>query len=241
MSDNTNKPAKPPYLAYRTFNNFTKGLRDSGIPDRIDRTVMIGQSGMNQSYLLGALRFLNLTDAVGSPTDKLRSLVDAGDSDKDVLKQIVEESYDFIFQGLNIASATEGQLSELFREQGLTGETIRKCATFFTQITAAADIPISPHLKKANCGPGPGRPPRKKGMRGRTRKDLNGTEDQPQTPPMLSNHTSHTLPLDTKGQRQFVIQAPYTITGEELERIRNWLSYQLIITEAGDETKHEDT
>ena len=43
----------PPYLAFRTFRHFLDGLRASGIPGRIDRSVMSSLSGGAQSALIG--------------------------------------------------------------------------------------------------------------------------------------------------------------------------------------------
>ena len=41
-----------------------------------------------------------------------------------------------------------------------------------------------------------------------------------------------TLYLDNKRKRKITIRAPFTVTAEELERIRAWLGFQLIIEEA---------
>jgi hypothetical protein len=39
----------------------------------------------------------------------------------------------------------------------------------------------------------------------------------------------HTLTLDPKSKRRIVVCAPHTVTAKELERIKNWLSFQIII------------
>lgn len=50
-------------------------------------------------------------------------------------------------------------------------------------------------------------------------------------PPVEEGHDSYTLVLDGKTKRKVVIQAPHSITAKELERIRAWLGFQLIVEE----------
>lgn len=42
---------------------------------------------------------------------------------------------------------------------------------------------------------------------------------------------SHTLFLDSRRKRKIVIKAPLTVTKDELERVRAWLGFQLIVEE----------
>ena len=53
----------------------------------------------------------------------------------------------------------------------------------------------------------------------------------PVKPPMEDGHDSYTLVLDAKTKRKVVVQAPHSITAKELERIRAWLGFQLIVEE----------
>jgi hypothetical protein len=48
---------------------------------------------------------------------------------------------------------------------------------------------------------------------------------------------NQTLYLDTKRKRKIMIKAPLTVTKEELERIRAWLGFQLIIEESKPESE----
>ena len=43
---------------------------------------------------------------------------------------------------------------------------------------------------------------------------------------------SQTLYLDSKRKRKITIKAPFTVTKEELERIRAWIGIQLLVQEA---------
>jgi hypothetical protein len=145
--------SKPPYVAYRTFTNFIASLRESGLPNRIDRSVFVGVSGANQSFLLAALSFLGLINKDGNPTASLKDLAENPNNEKAIFAKATKENYDFIFDGsFNINSATTAQLTEKFKERGIGGSTITKAISFFTSICEAAEIKISPHLKGRSGG-----------------------------------------------------------------------------------------
>lgn len=148
MSTEKNTDLKPPYVAYKTFANTIASLRESGLPDRIDRSVFPGMSGAAQSYLLMTLKFLGFITDEGSPTASLKELVKNANNEKTILAAATKEKYNFVFDGgFNILAATEAQLNEKFRERGLSGDTIRKGVSFFTLLCNASGIAISPHLK----------------------------------------------------------------------------------------------
>jgi hypothetical protein len=149
---NNNMPAisanKPPYVAYKTFSNFIGSLRESGLPNRIDRSVLPGQSGSTQSFLLSTLRFLGLINEEGIPSSPLADLVSHPANEKATLDKVIKESYKFIFtDGFNLQAATESQLRERFEERGLSGETIRKSVSFFLIACEHAGIPLSVHVR----------------------------------------------------------------------------------------------
>jgi len=97
--NNTQKiETKPPYVAYRTFHNFVTDLRASAVPDRIDRTVLVGLSGANQSFLLSALRFLGFIDEQGVPSDDFVKLVKEPANEKALLGKTIKIRYVFLFE-----------------------------------------------------------------------------------------------------------------------------------------------
>ena len=67
----TAKKISPPYVAYKTLRNFLDGMAQGPVPKKIDRLLMVGQSGSNQAYILSALKFLDLVDDDGNTTAKL--------------------------------------------------------------------------------------------------------------------------------------------------------------------------
>lgn len=147
---------KPPYVPYKTFQNFINSLRASGVPGRIDRTVLPGLSGASQSYLLIALRFLGFIEPVtGTPTAEFVRLVKEPQQERAILETATRSSYHFIFhQGFNLEAATEGQLIEKFKGYDLGGDTVRKCLSFFVLLCNAAGIKLSPHIRGANAANG---------------------------------------------------------------------------------------
>jgi hypothetical protein len=176
--------SKPPYVAYKTFTNFISSLRESGIPDRIDRSVIPGLSGVAQSFLLAALRYLGLINNDGSPAPTLKDLVDNTATEKATLAKIIKEKYGFIFGGsFNIASATDAQLTEIFKEQGLNGSTIVKALSFFTSLCESAGIQISPHLKSKRSSIG---------GNGTARRPYRKRKSADEVPPIVpAQHASH--------------------------------------------------
>lgn len=141
----------PPYISYRTFQNFIGRLQQQ-VPDRIDRSYW-GEtlSGSTGTQLIAALRFLGLLDNNSKPESQLRLLVSARDEQKTgLLRQIISRSYGFVFQSsLDLQNATYGQLEEVFHSTfQLTPDVCRKCIKFFISLSADARLPLSPFMTK---------------------------------------------------------------------------------------------
>jgi len=175
MSDEPN--IKPPYVGYTTFKNFIGSVKEL-IPARIDPThpFMQGQSGSAQSFLMVALRFFGLIDGK-IPTPELKRLAQSeGDQRKEIWKAMFVKAYAPIIEGIDLTNATAGMLHEKFREQGLTGETVNKCFSFFVAGAEEAGIPIAKHLA-------PGVKTGGNGSSRKTRKPKNqGVNDAPSVP-----------------------------------------------------------
>jgi hypothetical protein len=141
----------PPYVSYRTFQNFLEGLQH-GVPARIDRSYWSDRlSGSTGTQLMSALRFLRLIDANNVPTSQLKSLAQAsGDQRTETLKQVANEAFSFLTQGtLDLQSSTYAQLQEAFDNTfELTDGVSRKCVKFFVEMANAAGIPLSPFISK---------------------------------------------------------------------------------------------
>lgn len=155
MPSQTENTPKAPYLPYTTFKRFLSSLKSGAIPSRIDKTLMPGQSGSIQSWMISALRFFGLIDDNGVPKPDLESLVEADDQNRKMIwKTIFDRSYASIIGGLDLQRATLGQLNERFGVD-FSSETVRKCQSFFSAAAEDAGIPLADHLKAKGRGNGP--------------------------------------------------------------------------------------
>ena len=110
------------YVPWGTFLNFIDRLKKSGIPGRIDKSVMGYLAGGTQSHLTSSLKFLGLINATGEPQDALEQLVSAYDTTgfPDALGALVKEAYDDVVGELDITNASPAQLAECFKGAGTT-------------------------------------------------------------------------------------------------------------------------
>lgn len=141
----------PPYLAYRTFINYVDGMRDTGVPSRIDRSLLRSMSGTAQSQLLGALAFFGLIDDpnVGTPQPGLGKLVKAeGEVRQRLLRELAVAGYPYLFSDeVDLGNATPRQVEEVLRDEaGISGDTIRKCFVFFVTMAKEAGVTLSSFL-----------------------------------------------------------------------------------------------
>lgn len=220
---------KPPYVAYTTFKNFLTSLRKNGVvPSRIDKSLMPGHSGSTQSYLINALRFFGLIDKGGTPTGDLQLILAAEpDEKKKIWHRLFNAAYAPILGDLDLSRATLGMLNEKFSQQGLTGDTIRKCESLMAAIAEDAGIPLAPQLKP-NTRPSGSRRPRKQKQNGKAENNENEEQDEVILP---GAPKPAILLLNAEGTRFVRLQAPATVSKAELNRIQQWLSFQLIIQE----------
>lgn len=142
----------PPYVSYKTFESFLDSLRASGVPNRILRSskIMASKSGSSQAALLSAIHYLGLIDDDENSTPALEELAASkGAKRAELLRQVVMISYSGVFKSkLNLERATTDELSEIFQNEGITGDdTIRKCVTFFCLAAKAGGIKLSSYIK----------------------------------------------------------------------------------------------
>ena len=146
------KKLLPPYVPYRTFDNFLAGIRSS-LPQKIDRSLMNSMSGAMQSQTLLALEYLKLIDpTTEAPTDTLARLLGADQSERQALWQkILSSSYPFLFEaGFQLERATPSELQDRFGKTGATGSTLRKCIAFFLRAAKEGGLELSPYLTKVS-------------------------------------------------------------------------------------------
>jgi hypothetical protein len=146
------KKRLPPYVSYRTFRNFLDGLQVGGMPARIDRSYWGDRlSGTTGTQLISALRFLNLVDASGLPTNRLKILVAArGPQRNELLRQMTFEAFAPLMKaGLDPQNATYSQLEEIFHDNfNLSGDVSRKCIKFFIMLAGDAGVHLSSFITR---------------------------------------------------------------------------------------------
>ena len=140
----------PPYVSYKTFINFLERLKASGIPTRIDRSVMPTYAGAIQGHLFTTLKYLHLMSQHNIPTEKLTKLVASEGAERQkTFKDILVTSYQFLFKdGVDLQRITSDELQKLFDKEGVSGGTIRKAIVFFKEVAKDAGLELSPYIGK---------------------------------------------------------------------------------------------
>lgn len=153
----------PPYVSYSTWTKLLNGLVNF-LPDVIDSSVysQLRFSGSDTKKLRTALRYLNLIDEGGTPSEILHDLVRAyrgeGEPEAKVLLRIMREAYPFLSDGsLNLKTATWKQLTDKFDALGAAANLQRQCVSFFLHMATEAGLEVSPHLS-SRSKTGLGRP-----------------------------------------------------------------------------------
>jgi len=153
----------PPYVSYSTWTKLLNGLVNF-LPDVVDSSVysQLRFSGSDTKKLRTTLRYLNLIDETGVPSERLHDLVRAyrgeGESEATVLLKIMREAYLFLSDGsLNLRTATWKQLTDRFDAIGATANLQRQCVSFFLHMATEAGLEVSPHLS-SRSKTGLGRP-----------------------------------------------------------------------------------
>jgi hypothetical protein len=141
----TSSKTPPPYFAFRTLTNTLDLMKDKGVPNRVDRTFLVGMSGAGQTQFIAGLKALGLIDANGKVQPRLIEMAQAGPSErKRILGEIIKETYPEAVE-LGKTNATTGELVEVFKDYGLTGDTARKAIAFYLNAARyAGEIPLSP-------------------------------------------------------------------------------------------------
>lgn len=154
MPQGRSEPARsartPPYTSYRTFKTFVHDLSAGGAPSRIDRSLLTRFSGVVGSQLLHALRFLDLVEDDGRPTQALRALIEAegGAHWPDVLAELLRRAYAPMF-AIDLETATPSHFLETFRKAFPAADAVvQKCVTFFLYAANDAGLKISGRVLK---------------------------------------------------------------------------------------------
>jgi uncharacterized protein DUF5343 len=151
MTEET-KQIIPPYLPFSALESFIAEMKEHGLPQVIDRSLLQGRSGSIQAWLLSSLRFFRFIDESGEPTRLFHRIVESTDGEtvQAEWKGLVHQGYpEFFEDGFDFARATADQIAGVFRGRGAKGTTVDKCMKFLQGMCERAGIEVSPHLGRA--------------------------------------------------------------------------------------------
>ncbi len=157
--DSADKKPVPPYVAYKTLNNFLERFKQ-GLPGRIDRGLMGSMSGAAQSQVTTALRYLGMITENNIPTQLMRRYATGQETERQAaLGEMLMAAYPFILDtdgSFSLSTATASQLREAFAENTTaTGETLIRCMAFLKDAAQDAGFKVSPFiLQKKSRTPG---------------------------------------------------------------------------------------
>jgi len=176
----------PPYIPWKTFENYIGGLKGSTVPHTLDGSIKPkGMAGGMWRQLLSAIRFLGLTKEGNVVDDSLESLVASHGTDQwgQAVKETILPAYDDIVGDLPLDNATPGQLNKCFVDRsGANGQVLDKCVRFYLHALKHSGTKYSSHLSMREPGASP-----KRNVAGKRRQKPKSTEQSgdtiPHTPP----------------------------------------------------------
>jgi hypothetical protein len=216
MAEANGKKSTPPYVAYPSFRSFIKGLAETHVPDRIDKTVMTKYSGSTQYALLPALQWLGLIDDFGTPQSVMHEITSTDDEEyKTTLLKIIKDKYSFLFNGeFDLAKASSGQVIEAFKRQDISGSTITKCMSFFLVAAKEAGIAVSAHVK----APQAKRTPAAKKPKQANKPDIT-TKDEDEDLAVQPPEGTEKISFSLRDKPNVVIYFPKGLTVEEAAKV----------------------
>jgi len=222
MTDNEANGFTPPYLPFSNITGLLQRMRETGAPGRIDRSYLSWLPGINQTYLMAALRDFGLTDEKGYLSPKLKDLISASlEEEKAAIAELVKSYYSEVFElGMN---ATQAQLEGVFRDKyGVKGSTLRKAITFFLKGSEYGGVPVSPHFKSPRTASTPASARRGSRKKGDAYKPPGRPEDHG-----TSDKSGEGLPALRKEYITMLMKKAEEEPTEELfDRIERLLGYQ---------------
>lgn len=209
MASQSQKPAPPPYVSFTSFKNFIIGLGETGVPGRIDHSVMSKFSGSVRYALLPALQWLGLIDNDGMPQQSIRDLSGADENEfPNVLQNLLKDRYSFLFtNGLDLSNASSAQVQEAFKQAGCQGSTVTKAMMFFIGAAKAANIKLGPHVKAPTQ---PRRPKKKDAKPDGSKVDKGSNLDDVKEP--LLPKDMEAIRISVHGQDDWTIWVPANLT-----------------------------
>jgi hypothetical protein len=121
------------------------------LPSRIDKSMMTNLAGGDRPKLLNSLKFLGLTEPPNDvPTPLFERFRDTDEGARaSAWREVALTRYADAVEGLDLASATQAQVEERFRQAyGISGDTVRKAVAFFLALARMGNVELSTYVKK---------------------------------------------------------------------------------------------
>lgn len=142
---------KPPYRRPSWYNTFFTIIQERSIGTVSIEFIRLNiVSSTSEAYKLRAgLRFLDLIDNKGHPTNKLLSLRVTGDDFKTNLKRIVHDSYADLFKSIVVERAKpESIINFMIERYGYSRRSAEEATALFVYFCLNAEIALSKELQE---------------------------------------------------------------------------------------------
>ena len=145
------KQRSAPYAPASAMSALFDHIRYVKTPDSVDSGLLedYGISHSNAFALLSALKFLNLVDSSGKPTEAFRDLQTGGDEFKIALNQVLEKAYSGLFSRLDVGRDSKDKIVNYFA-RNYSPATANKAAILFLDLCGEAGITTSAQPRQAD-------------------------------------------------------------------------------------------
>ncbi|MBS1786099.1 MAG: DUF5343 domain-containing protein [Acidobacteria bacterium] len=133
----TMKPIAPAYAPFPSLDRYIDYVVQNGVPEIVDTNVLTELGESVRAHLLTGLRYLGMVAADRRPTELLRRFAQATEYERKMLYQeVLINSYAFILDEFpELRGLTHDILVSKFESLGIQGSTVKKCISFFLELS----------------------------------------------------------------------------------------------------------
>ena len=144
-----------PYVPAGAMSAFFDHIRYVKTPDTVDSGLLedYGILHSNAFPLLSALKFLNLVDSSGKPTEAFRELQTGGGEFSLALRQVLETAYKELFSRLDVSRDSKDKIINFFA-RNYSPATANKATILFLDLCGEAGIITAAQPRKADASEG---------------------------------------------------------------------------------------
>lgn len=222
----TEKVLTPAYASFATVVTTLDNLKADGVTPKFDRSLLTQMSGSSQSQILSTFRYLQFIDDEGNTQPILGQIAYADQDERRVLwAKVLRNAYPYLFDssdGFDLARCAPSTFRDKFASQSIKGETLTKAIRFFLFAADAAQIEVSPYVKKNFQGRGRTTSPTKSKTTTRKAKaQTTSTSNNGSTPATksVSKPASSSAPTHTPQQTQLLAASGYEILQALLHKL----------------------